>query len=140
MPVNFGVEMSSAGRLLRVFQRLREAGRGRQLYRDVADYIVDAVRSRFESKRSPEGLPWKEWSDGYAATRTAGDSLLVHTHDLERGIQARFFGDVVSIGVEDAPYAAAVHKTRPFMGISASEAGEVMAMIESSFLEAIDAA
>lgn len=140
MDFRIAVAMSSHGRLLRVFEALGRATSDRSMLADVAQEVVERTKARFETKTSPEGLPWKQWSDGYAATRTGGHSLLHDTGDLERGIEARVSGRTAAIGVDNAPYAVEVHKTRPFMGISPSDEREIMQMIENRAMEAIDVA
>lgn len=137
--VDYGIELPSAGRLLRVFERLARVA-DRQLYRDVADEIVKSTKARFRTKTDPEGLRWKRWSTSYAATRKSGDSLLVDSGDLERGIEARIAGDRLSIGVLGADYAAPVQRLRPFMGIGPRDEADVMRIIENRVMEAIDGA
>jgi phage gpG-like protein len=140
MPVNFGVELSSAGRLLRVFERLARVA-DRRLYGRVGDVIVALTKARFQTKTDPEGIRWKKWSKEYAKTRGAGHSLLVgDTHKLERGIEARIAGSRLTIGVMGADYAAAVHRKRPFMGLGPREELLVMRSIEDRMMEAIDGA
>lgn len=139
MPVEFGVELSSAGRLLRVFERLARVA-DRRLYAEVGDKIVALTRGRFQTKTDPEGIRWKKWSKQYAATRGSGHSLLEDSGDLERGIESRIAGERLTIGVLGADYAAAVQRTRPFMGLGPREERLVMMGIEDRVMEAIDGA
>ena len=141
MDIKFGVDMTSSGRLTRVFRELaRLTSSPRKLMKTVADEVVARSKGRFKTKVSPDGERWKEWSDGYAATREGSHSLNMSTGDMEKGIQARVSGRTVAIGVEDAPYAPFADAERPFMGLSTRDEGEIMAMIEEQVQEAINVA
>lgn len=138
MPVDFQIAIPSAGRILRVFQRLRALA-NRDLYAKVGEEIVKRTKARFKTKRSPEGLRWKDWSDAYAASRPSGKTLLIDEGDLERSIESRVAGERLQI-YSTRDYAGFVNKTRPFFGISASDEAEVMDLIESSARGAFDGA
>lgn len=130
MPVDFHIAIPSAGRIIRVLQRLRRLA-DRDLYAQIGDQIVKRTKARFKTKTSPEGQRWKDWSDAYAATRPAGKSLLIDEGDLERSIESRVAGDRLQV-YSTEPHAAAVNHRRVFFGISSSDETEIMDLIESS--------
>lgn len=133
---DFHIAIPSAGRLLRVFARLKQLT-NRGLYEQVGAEIVKRTRARFKAKRSPEGQTWKAWSTPYAATRGAGDSLLVDEGELERSIESKIAGDRLLI-YSTADYAGPVQKTRPFFGISSDDERQIMDLIEDQFRSAVN--
>lgn len=139
MPVDFHIEVSSAGRILRAFRRLRETVGSRELYEKVGDEIVSETRDRFKTKTSPEGLRWKGWSDEYAKTRGPGKSLLIDSGDLEQSIESQVTGGRLAI-YSTEPHAGAVHKNRPFFGLSREGERDVMDQIEDEFRRAASGA
>jgi hypothetical protein len=98
--------------------------------RDLGRLLVAQTKRRIQTeKTSPDGRPWMKWSPSYAATRGAGHSLLMDTHELFESIKARVRVDGVSIN-SDRTYAAFVNRTRTFLGVSRSNSKEFGTLVQ----------
>lgn len=114
--------------------------------------LLDAIGAEVESqtrrrideeKTAPDGTPWEEWSDAYAKTRHAGQSLLMGESDLLDSIQFFNRGDSVEVGT-NLIYGA-IHQfggaevgmnipARPYLGLSSDNEADVLAVVED-FIE-----
>lgn len=101
--------------------------------------LLEAVAAEIESQThrrireggpAPDGTPWPEWSDAYAATRHGGQGLLFGEGDLDDAIQALVEGDQGEVGM-NLVYGA-IHqfggeevdmpiKPRPYLGLSVED-------------------
>jgi len=98
--IGFGIaiDASGLGRLRDYADRLS----GVQL-RDLAEGVGAELESQTkrriaDEKESPDGEPWADWSDDYAATRHAGHSLLRGEGDLLDSIQYEVAGTRIRWG------------------------------------------
>lgn len=99
-----------------------------QLADDAGTLLVSSTRERLhETKAAPDGSPWPEWSEEYAATRHGGHSLLVGNRELLDTIAHVVQGGEVHVG-SNLVYAAH-HQfggdelgsgipARPYLGVS----------------------
>ena len=113
-------------RINEIEARLRASG---TLKRQLGKLLVEQTRRRITSeKTAPSGRKWAPWTPEYAATRSAGHSLLVSTGALRDSIKASVTKDGASVtaGVD---YSAAVNNARTFLGISSRNAKEIDALI-----------
>lgn len=108
----------------------------RHLLENVTAIVESQTRRRIEEdKAAPDGTPWPEWSEGYAATRHAGHSLLENEGDLLDSIAGYVDGETGAIG-SNLIYAAIQHHgggevginipAREFLGLSSEDAVEIM--------------
>lgn len=117
------------GRLLparRAIARLSQLRLGKLL--DVLGSEVESQTRRRvqDEKTDPEGEPWKEWSEDYAARRPNKGGLLELGGDLSDSITYEVAGDVVYVG-SNLVYAARHQEgdeepgipQRQYLGISA---------------------
>lgn len=92
-----------------------------------------------ESKTGPDGTPWAEWSDGYAATRGNHHSLLMSEGNLDDSLAEFQQGGKGGVG-SNLSYAAIQqfggeelgrdHPARPFLGISDDDARNIVGELE----------
>ena len=92
--------------------------------------ITDSTVNRLvNSKQGPEGETWPAWSDEYARTRHAGNSLLIGEGHMRDSIQHEVFGNrsAPAVGVGAYVLQGATHQfgdedrgipARPFLGLS----------------------
>ncbi len=59
-----------------------------ELVGDASAILESSTKRRFETKVSPSGSKWAEWSDDYASTRGDQHSLLVGENDLLTNVQS----------------------------------------------------
>lgn len=90
-----------------------------------------------EDKAAPDGTPWADWSDDYAATRHGGHSLLQGRNHLLPSIQGYATAEEAVAG-SNLDYAA-VHQNgsedgdtpaRPYLGLSRDDEVELRALVE----------
>ena len=90
-----------------------------------------------DEKTGPDGAAWPEWSEGYAATRHGGQSLLESDGHLIASLESGADGDTAWWG-SDMVYAA-THQfgdasrnipARPYLGISAQNKRELADLID----------
>lgn len=103
--------------------------------------VESQTRRRIEEeKTSPEGQPWPEWSDRYAATREGDQSLLSGGGDLLDSITHNVTGGQVEIG-SNLVYAA-IHQfggaevginipPRPYLGVSPENQADLAAIVDN---------
>lgn len=102
------------------------------LLEGISAEVESQTRRRLsEEKEAPDGTPWPEWSDDYAATRKPGQSMLESTGALIDSIESVVSDDRVEIGsnliyaaiqnlggTEDMPPAPAGVPQREYLGFS----------------------
>ncbi len=108
------------------------------LYRAMGAEVESQTRRRIEDERTaPDGTPWPAWSNGYAASRHGGHSLLQNEGDLVDSLTHLVTGDGVEIGT-NLVYGA-THQfgrddqhipARPFLGLSEANAADVLAVMD----------
>jgi phage virion morphogenesis protein len=126
-------------RLLPVRRRLAllSPARMRQLLEVVASEVESQTRRRLhEEKTDPQGNPWDEWSNDYAARRAAKGGMLELEGYLRDSIAYEIQGDTILVG-SNLVYAA-VHQfgwekgkvpARPYLGISAENLDDLGVLI-----------
>ena len=117
-----------------------------ELVDDVGAILESSTKARFESKTAPDGTPWPEWSEEYAATRKDHHSLLVNENDLLESIQSYSTGDEVIVG-SNLVYAARRHfggeelghadPARPYLGMSDQDARDINALVTGRLEELV---
>lgn len=107
---------------------------------DIGGYLESSVKLRVaDQKEAPDGDDWPLWSEGYAATRHEGQSLLRGEGDLLDSIQ--FFSSVAAVEVGSNLVYAAIHQfggdevgrnipARPYLGISRDDELGVQGLVE----------
>lgn len=90
-----------------------------------------------DEKTAPDGRAWQEWSPDYARTRKGKHSLLVDSQALLDDIQSTVEGGE-AVTFATMAYAGAHQDSqrswlpsRPFLGISASNADEIIDVVEA---------
>lgn len=92
-----------------------------------------------EEKASPDGVPWPDWSEDYAATRHGGHSLLQGDDDLLDSVQSLVSDDQVETG-SNLIYAA-IHNyggeevgmpipQREYLGLSDENTDDLQATVD----------
>lgn len=118
-------------------------GDTRPLLEALAAEVESQTRRRIEEeKTAPDGTPWPEWSDAYAATRHGGQSLLRGEGGLLDSIQSAVLPDLAETG-SNLVYAALQQfggepvgidvEAREYLGISAENAQELDAILDAHF-------
>ncbi|MBT2131222.1 phage virion morphogenesis protein [Aliiroseovarius lamellibrachiae] len=69
-----------------------------ELADDAAAILESSTRARFETKEAPDGTPWADWSDDYAATRGSNHSLLINEGEMRDSIASYATGDEAAVG------------------------------------------
>lgn len=142
----FTYEVEGRSALVRAQRRL---GRLDQVIdKDIASAIAGLLEAQtrrriLSEKTAPDGKAWARWSDGYAKTRGAADSLLVASHALEKSVKGGVKGRDAYV-LADTVYAA-VHQyghkhtpARPYLGISAANEIEIQDTLRSVLEEALE--
>jgi phage virion morphogenesis protein len=126
-----------------------EAFDGRQLMDDVASLLESSTRNRFQTKVSPEGDVWSDWSPAYAASRGPNHSLLVADsktrEDPLYGSIDRFWSDDEAMVGSNLPYAA-IHQfggedvgsgipARPYLGLDEVDRGDINDIVSRTLEE-----
>lgn len=129
------VGLEAAARFLNRLASPRIAGEALQL---TGGLMESQTKGRFDLGVAPDGTPWAPWSEGYAASRAPGQSLLVGTGALRDSIAWSIDGDALSIG-SNLVYAA-IHQlggeagmapgpaaipARPYLGLSERDGLEI---------------
>ncbi|MGR3435268.1 MAG: phage virion morphogenesis protein [Shimia sp.] len=105
---------------------------------DMAELMANHAKGRFLSKEGPDGVVWAPWSEGYAADRPKGKSLLEASGDLRDSIQGFEEGGAAVVG-SNMVYAA-IHQfggeevgmnipARPYLGVSDEDALDLREML-----------
>lgn len=149
--VSFTVETPDLAAALARIARLGRLVDDGELLAVMGEVVVDqTVRRIADEKRAPDGAPWADWSDAYRATRESRHSLLVGEGQLREGIFADVSGREVRVGSPDVY--AAIHQfggagvgkpglpARPYLGLSADDAAELVAVVDGFVADAIGGA
>lgn len=124
-----------------ILGRLNALGQPRRMAEGLASIgglVESQTRARFDERTSPEGDAWTPWSEGYAATRKKGQTLLVASGGFRDSIAWDLTGDALRVGsnmvfaalhqeggTDDmAPGPAAV-PARPWLGLSDDNVVEI---------------
>jgi phage virion morphogenesis protein len=128
-------DFSSLSRLEDRLQRLAGTDR-RQLLGELGAVLESQTKRRItDEKEGPDGASWADWSEGYAAKRHSGQSLLESEGHLEGEITHNVTSDSeVEVGT-NLVYAA-THQfgsddgrnipARPYLGLSADNEAELL--------------
>ena len=139
MPVGIDIEVD-AGSIQRLQERLRAIQHLplHSLREDLAAEVVSQTQRRIsDEKTDSEGNAWAEWSEGYAAKRRSGQSLLMNEGDLVDDIHFQVEGSQVVVG--SSLIYAATHqmgddsrniKARPFLGISTDNENDLIQILD----------
>ncbi|MFO1351914.1 MAG: phage virion morphogenesis protein [Gammaproteobacteria bacterium] len=128
--------LQGAERLLARLNRLGRVDRG--MMEAVAAVGESQTRRRIQSeKRNPDGAPWPPWSRSYAATRGAQHSLLINeghlldslTHDAD-STEAVWGTNLIYAATHQFGDRDRHVPPRPFLGLSAENEAEILAVIE----------
>ena len=120
---------------------------GRKLLRQVGELIVAQTEVRIrDTKRDPDGEPWKPWSPTYEQTRLPHHSLLMDTgadgspDALLNSIEMRPRGRTKVVVAPDSRvgYAEFVQADRPFMGLGSEDLSEIEDTVESELSAFVD--
>ncbi len=162
--MSVGIQVTSLG-AEEIGKRLAAVERVRlsEVLDAVGALVASQTKRRIaEERTAPDGTPWQAWSIAYAKTRHGGHSLLRSEGDLEDSIQHLSGLDEVEVGT-NLVYAA-VHQfgdrknaarlasflgvsqgahlggipPRPFLGLSRENEEEILELIESKFLPAME--
>jgi phage virion morphogenesis protein len=119
--------------------RLFSAGLQQVSY-EIGSLVEDQTKRRIaDDKTAPDGTPWADWSEDYAATRKAGvHALLVGRGDLRDSIQNYTSGDTIRVGT-NLVYGA-IHQfgsngaeggipARPWLGLSREDEREITDLV-----------
>ena len=127
--VSFRWHLSQLDNLLRNLEGLRKD----KLLSSLGKLMVEQSQTRIEETReSPDGEKWQEWSDSYARSNRPKVDLLHASGDLMDDISTAIGKDSVTIG-SDLVYAL-VHQEgdeernvpdRPFLGVSQEDLEEL---------------
>lgn len=119
----------------RLAERLQNVG-ARPFLIAASRVAMNQLRRRIQiEKAEPDGPPWAEWSDSYAATRGPEHSIGIDTGEMLGSVMRRIRGgDRVDIFPE-AEHAQYFHKDRPLAGFG----DEDVQQIEDVFALRIDA-
>lgn len=102
----------------------------------MGETVLDQTRRRIDDeKRDPAGRPWAAWSEKYAETRTAGQSLLQSEGQLLESLQTVVGRARVSVG-SDLIYAASQQFSQPereFLGLSGDNERELLLAMGEQF-------
>lgn len=138
-----------AGRAAAALARLSD-GEIDSLVYEVGQLVENQTRERIAiGKQAPDGAPWAPWSAAHAATRRAGQSLLVGEGDpgLLESIQNFTHGRTAEVGTP-LVYGA-IHQfggagagkpglpARPFLGLSDANEREIEALVVDSLAEVL---
>ena len=97
--LDISLESDSLQRLQERLGRLAALFDSNTLLTALGAEIESQTRRRIaDEKSTPAGADWPDWSEGYAATRHSGQSLLQSEGDLLDSIQQLVSGDTVEVG------------------------------------------
>ena len=114
-----------------------------ELLEGIGALLESSTQDRIASGEGegPDGTPWDDWSEDYAASRRPGASLLYDSGDLERSIQFVVGGDLLQVGTPQIY--GATHQfgdpdrgipARPYLGLSEQDKTDIRELI-ADFLE-----
>ncbi len=145
MPEVTGVD--EAARRLRAFGRQFPGRVQRRGLRVVAKLAKrQTVKRLRKTKMGPDGKRWAPWSKAYAATRRAGDSLLIDrsTGDGEMAKSLRVEKDGKDLLMGSRLFRARVHQEglgnheRPFLGTNEADEAEQQTALDAWAREELD--
>lgn len=122
--------MTPMQELVAHLQRVAFDLRSVKIPRVVGALVKEQTDRRFETKQGPDGKTWSPWDRNYAKTRKAGDSLLIDysTHEsgphLSDSIELQVTPTEIVVGTA-VYYGGPNQETRPFLGLSESNRGEI---------------
>ena len=137
--VSIQVESAGLERLAKRLAAIADAAARSSLLESVAAEIESQTHRRIRSGGpAPDGAAWAPWSAAYARTRQA-KSKLFSQGDLDDSIQALVTGEEAEVGT-NLVYGA-IHQfgggeagiaipARPYLGLSASEAADIDAIVD----------
>ena len=97
--LGISLESDSIQQLQARLARLAGLASGNTLLTALGAEIESQTRRRIaDEKTTPAGADWPDWSEGYAATRHSGHSLLQSGGELLGSIQQLVSGDTVEVG------------------------------------------
>jgi phage gpG-like protein len=137
--IHLEADLTELVQMLGRIERLRIAfERPRPLMAATAQTVNAQTETRIrEEKRDPDGKPWRPWSAGYAATRTAQHSLLIDTQSMVKGVRDQVTGNTSAIVWAATDYSGYVNEDRPFMGVSDANANELESLLVAYVRDAI---
>jgi phage virion morphogenesis protein len=127
------------------FQKLAgKVQRPQELLQIVASLLEAQTKRRIsDEKRAPDGTPWADWSPEYARTRKPQHSLLIDSQSLlddiaslVEGGEAIAFASMVYAGAHQDSRRDSL-TSRPFLGVSADNADEILDVVEGWITDAI---
>lgn len=147
--VQYEVDFAGLASALDAFSAMESLNRSEAL--SIASAIaISGTRERLrETKEAPDGTPWADWSEEYAATRHGGHSLLQNTGSLDDSLNE--FQSGATGGVSTNLVYAAIHQfggadvgkdipARPYLGLSDEEAAEIVFELEDWLARKVGAA
>ena len=147
--VQYEVDFAGLASALDAFSAMESLNRSEAL--SIASAIaISGTRERLrETKEAPDGTPWADWSEEYAATRHGGHSLLQNTGSLDDSLNE--FQSGATGGVSTNLVYAAIHQfggadvgkdipARPYLGLSDDEAAEIVFELEDWLARKVGAA
>ena len=131
------IDISELDRIQQALLRVSKARFGA-----LADVIGTEVESQTrrrieEEKASPDGQKWEDWSEGYARTRHGNHSLLQNEdhlldsiHHVVTGMELEVGSNLVYAGVHQEGSEDGTIPPRPYLGLSAEDEADVLAVVE----------
>ncbi len=140
MATQFFIDTSDLKRLTDRLQQWAKRPGFASLYAGIGAELESQTRRRIEDeRRSPEGVPWPDWSPAYAATRHGGHDLLQNEGDLLDSLHVVVDSQGVAMGTNlvygaihqfgGAPVGINIPK-RPYLGISDANAEDLDAVVD----------
>ena len=138
--VSIQVESAGLERLAKRLAAIADAAARSALLESVAAEIESQTHRRIrEGGPAPDGAAWAPWSNAYVLTRQGGQGKLFSEGDLDDSIQALVSGDEAEVGT-NLVYGA-IHQfgggevgiaipARPYLGLSASDAADIDAIVD----------
>ncbi|MDJ0827763.1 MAG: phage virion morphogenesis protein [Rhodobacter sp.] len=114
---------------------------------NIGALLESATQARIaDEKAGPDGAPWADWSEAYAATRGSRHSLLVGENILLGSVQNYSTGTTARVG-SNMVYAA-IHQfggaevgsnipARPYLGLSGDDRAEIRDLVIGEVREAL---
>ena len=132
------LELDSLQPLLSRINALGQPRRQGEALANIGGLVESQTRARFDERVSPEGDAWAAWSEGYAATRKKGQTLLVASGAFRDSIAWDLTGDALRVGsnmvfaalhqeggTDDMDPGAAAVPARPYLGLSDENVTEI---------------
>lgn len=118
MTVTISTNGSELARIAKRLQAVLEIAKKPQLINmQIAQGVIDQTVARIEyEKTDPAGKRWAPWSEAYARTRDAGDSLLIDSRDMIDSFQRKVNRTGFAVWT-DIEYAGAHNFGAPSRGI-----------------------